>query len=157
MKIRVDSWKFHAAVVALYVVISTPLTWWLGVLYPQLRWPIECITNTTNMVALGYAVYIYYLFDTGKEEAKRKAMEKGLEVPSVEELMGNIMARIKSLDDWWKKNEKKIESFMGVIERVDLEKVARAIEKMQPDLDKFVGNGKELPPPPPLPPPRKVA
>lgn len=60
------SWKKHAIAITVYILVSTPLTVWAYTLSPLAQAIIESITNTSNLIALFYAVYIYRLYDEAK-------------------------------------------------------------------------------------------
>jgi len=56
-----------------------------------------------------------------------------------------IMGKVRSAETWWHENEAKVTAFMAVLSSIDLTKVAKAIERAKPELDRIAA---PAPPPP---------
>ena len=55
------------------------------------------------------------------------------------------IAGVKKAETWWHENEAKVTAFMAVLSSIDLTKVAKAIERAKPELDRIAA---PAPPPP---------
>jgi len=124
-----NDWKKHSIVILVYLVISTPLTYILCFTYPQFALFIESFTNTTNNIALVYAVFIFYIYDKNKSKAIEKAKNEGLEVPELDIILAKVYKQIKKFDEWHKKNEKQLENLNTLIEKMDFETMIKNIDK----------------------------
>jgi len=144
--LRTGSWKIHAIVIFILLVVTTAILW-VGAMNNVIPMQLQIAANfALNWTALAYAIFIYKLYDTSKQQAIKQAQEKGIEVPSVEEFLGVAAEMFKEADDWWKANKEKVEGFMHALENVDIEKLGKAIEKLTPELDKFVSKGEQTMP-----------
>ncbi|MFA5217069.1 hypothetical protein [Sulfuricurvum sp.] len=135
------SWKVHAIIIVIYVAITTPITWWICLTSPALYALIAALTNTSNLVALGYSVYIYYLVDTSKREAIKKAQEKGIDVPNLDEALGMIYSKFKQFDDWFEANKHQLKKLERKISKIDLSDMVDSIEELTKISDSIKESG----------------
>lgn len=128
--ISYGSWKVHAIVLVAYVLITTPLTWYMCLYSPEANAFIDALTNTSNMVALAYAVYIYYLYDETKREAIQKAKAKGIDVPNLDEALGMIYTKFKAFDTWFESNKHELQEIEKKFNQIDMSQMLNSLEEL---------------------------